>query len=429
MTTGHIDAAFAADRSERAGVLLLGESTGLLNPFTGDGIEPALSSGVLAAEAIAAHPRAPAAAVTGYSRALARDFVGYYDTATRATRRYHLTWRALSASITSDNPFFARSRRALVLPGGLADPASGTFPADRHSLMAEPFLLACTEIAVAAAGKHWPFAASLITRARPPARQALRPARIFAGALSAEGKPLDIQWAGVAAAIELVMIGALALTATAPSPERTARGVDWPSATAVLVGDFLLSRASLLIAEQAPDLSGPFTDWLTELVEARARQLRPDGPPRSSLAFFGALFEFPARVGAALADCCDRATTALRKFGRSCGAVFVYAEDHLALTGRQTRLDTTMTGLLSSKLSAFPGLTDHHAFGAAPHHDPVLCRQAATLARNRCRAGLEQAHGFLDQLPDTLGTGILRAFATHLAGPCGPGDTTQGRNT
>ena len=77
-------------------------------------------------------------------------FVGFFETARHAARRYHLTWRVLAASARSDHPFFAKARRVTLLPVGLA----GLAPADdlglrpQETIMLAPFLMACDEVAI-----------------------------------------------------------------------------------------------------------------------------------------------------------------------------------------------------------------------------------------------------------------------------------------
>jgi hypothetical protein len=67
----------------------------------------------------------------------------------------------------------------------------------------------------------------------------------------------------------------------------------------VLSGDFLLAQASRLVAENAPGISWAFADWLAELARLRAGRLDP-GSGVPAAAVFGALFEFPARIGVKL---------------------------------------------------------------------------------------------------------------------------------
>ena len=120
IVSGPIDTGFSPDRLADAGKLPVGAAAGLTNPFTGEGLSSAIQSGLLAAECIAANPTDPDRARTAYGRRLRATFVGYFETARYAARRYHLTWRVLADAADSDQPFFAKARRAILLPEGLA---------------------------------------------------------------------------------------------------------------------------------------------------------------------------------------------------------------------------------------------------------------------------------------------------------------------
>jgi geranylgeranyl pyrophosphate synthase len=235
---------------------------------------------------------------------------------------------------------------------------------------------------------------------------------MFGAASCAGGATPENRWAGVGAATELTMLGMLALTATAASVHREHRGVDWPSASAVLAGDHLLAQASLLVAKADADLASPFAAWLAELASLRTTQLFKTRDPRP---FFGALFEFPARLGAELGQATSSTVAALREFGRHCGNVFVHAEDFLGLTGRGSRLDTTLDGRIKAGFSALPALLDQ------PITDAELrgpLRQRATeVSRTLCLDEERTALTFLAQLPDNTAQRILGELCTELAEP------------
>jgi 2-polyprenyl-6-methoxyphenol hydroxylase-like FAD-dependent oxidoreductase len=391
---------FNPDAVAHDGVLLLGDALGVANRFTGDGIGNAVHSAIAAAQAISTHPEDQAAVATAYAQAASGTFVGHLGSARHAARRYHLTWRMLAGSATNSSPLFAKSRRALFVSGAL--PTLGAeqkvHVAAGRSAITSPFLFACNEIAISAVRGRWPFIASLVALDHQPTRQDVRPALLFAAASMVDGRPPQTGWAPVATAIELAMLGTLALTATSPTIEQDEHGVDWPSASAVLAGDFLLSQAAALIARNIPDLSGPFADWMAELVDLRAL--------RRPLPLFGALFEFPARVGAQLADA-DAATVAqLREFGNQCGRLFVHAEDVLALRGEPTRLDTTAQGLLDHHLSALPDILD-----------TTTESDAMTASLTHCADRYASTREILQRLGPDAHTDILDEFAAALSAP------------
>ena len=73
------------------GVLLVGDSGGMVNPFNGEGIAYAMEAGQLAAETIVAGARPPEApareqALAGYPRALDEAYGGYFTLGRRVRR-------------------------------------------------------------------------------------------------------------------------------------------------------------------------------------------------------------------------------------------------------------------------------------------------------------------------------------------------------
>ena len=159
--------------------------------------------------------------------------------------------------------------------------------------------------------EDWPFLARLAMSGETLGHHRIRPAILFFAAMLAATPVPDIRRATPAAAIELASLGALAFLHP-PPPRSSGRGVDWALAATVLSGDFLLAQAARLIAETAPEVSWSFADWLAELADLRATQIAPSSsdPSSSDLArpgravtaeaVYASLFEFPARIGAAL---------------------------------------------------------------------------------------------------------------------------------
>lgn len=347
--TGRLHAGFSPGAAVDEAGLRVGDAAGLVNPFTGEGLSQAVQSGQLAARAILAHPDDPGGAGREYIRLLDSTYVGYFETARHVSRRYHLAWRVLNAGASSESPFFAKSRRAIVLSEAvptLTTPESMTIPAGlRPALL--PFLAACDEVSVTTVRREWPFLARMFTASSDDPRP--RPALAFFSAMLAGGRPPARGHATVAAAIEIATLGVLAFLGPAAAP-REVRGVDWESATTVLAGDYLVGRASRLIAQAAPEILWTFSDWITELSTLRATAVT-SGAGAGTL--FSSLFEFPLRVGAHLGGA---PSEPLRGYGEALGRVFLHAEDLLALRGSRTRLDVTLPALLDGRISALPEL-------------------------------------------------------------------------
>lgn len=418
--TGTLNSGFSPERSVQDGRLLVGDAAGLVNPFTGEGLSYAVQSAVLAAHAIAAHPTDPDAAGRAYARRLSATFVGYFETATHAARRYHLAWRVLVATAGDERPVSAKVRRAVLTPEGF----SGLTAADLMPLptpdvaLLGPFLLACDEVAVHAVRTEWPFIARLLIAGEQAPHQRLRPAVPFFAALLAGGNPPDATMATLAAAIELATLGALAFLGPMPPRAAPGRRVDWAVASTVLAGDFLLAQASRLVAASAPEVSWSFADWLSELAALRAARIHPAGQSRAG-EVFAALLEFPSRIGAQLGGASTETVAALRSFGGHSGHAFLHAEEVLALRGERTRLDVTLPAMLAGRLSAIPdelpGIT-----GGLLAGDPDARSEAMNLAMTGCQDAHDAALAALRDVTHPVSARILRSFVATLSAPCAP---------
>ncbi|WP_410585592.1 FAD-dependent oxidoreductase [Amycolatopsis sp. lyj-108] len=400
--SGTVHTGFTPSAGVQDGALVVGDALGVVNPFTGTGAGTAITTGKLAAAAIVEQATDPALSARTYLQLLNRDVLGHAGPPTQAARRYRLAWRILADTSGMDHPFFAKGRKAILLPDGIR--RLGERRRADAGVAVAPFLLSTSEIAVAAVRREWPFVASLIRLETDADQHDVRPALLFAGAALASGKPPKSEWAGIAAAIELAMLGMLALTASEPSGTLAGRGVDWPSATAILAGDFLLAQAARLVARHEPELSGPFADWMADLVAIRARRISEPPDPAASVDFFGCLFEFPARIAAQLADCPEDVVTRLREFGNASGRVFIHVEDLLALRRRRTRLDATLDSLLATRLSSLPSLIPES-------DDRAVSIEATTAASVRAYEDARLRVG------EGLSKRVLDAFLDVLAAP------------
>ncbi len=402
LAAGILDTGYSRQRLEDADGLLVGDAAGLVNPFTGEGLSYALESGALAAAAVLAHRDDPAAAQAAHVRKLDFLFAGSVEASRRALRRDHLAWRFLSDAAESDHPFVSKGRRAILLPEGLKGITDTLIaPLDPQlQALAGPFLVACDEVMVSTIRDDWPFLARMAVTG-VGTEERLRPALLMLAAMLAAGGELDVRLATLGGGLELAMMGALAFLGAAPDV-REQRGLDWAQVSVVVGGDFLLGQAARLIARFGPEVSWSFAEWLADLAVLRAQRLagRPDVPADATSA---ALYEFPARLGAELAGADPETVETLRDFGSECGRAFLHVDEVLALTGRRTRLDTTLDFMGENRLA-----TDGLASGDAAQ---VTAARAATAeAEQRGRAGV-------GQLSESPGRELLEAF---LGGVCRP---------
>lgn len=400
-----VNAAFAPESAVRGQVLVLGEAAGLVNPFTGDGVTNAVRSAEIAVAAIVDNQGDPERIAAAYRSGLRAAFVGYFETARHAVRHYHLAWRILSSSARSDHPFFRQGHRVVLLGGALAYQNVATRPPDDVRLYLAPFTLSCNEVIVRTVGAEWPFLAMHTLSGRGSGSRAVRPATLFAGALMSGGEHPDVRFAPVAAAIELALLGAIAHTVPESEATPLRRGVDWRYASSVIAADYLLATATSVLTRTHPELAGAFAAWLGELVAARA-----DG---AAISMFERVFEFPVRIAGHLAGADDETVGVLRQFGRGCGRLFSLAEDLGVLTGRRTRLDTTLPGMLASGLSGIPA-----RLGQATEDDIRYRRESLVVELELARMSeLGTVTALLDNLAAPRAAAVLRHFARSLAEP------------
>ena len=268
-----------------------------------------------------------------------------------------------------------------------------------------PFTFSCNEVIVRTIGEEWPFLAMHSIGGQGRGYRGVRPAALLAGALMSSGRHPDVRYAPIGAAIELALLGAVAHTVPESEATPLRRGVDWRYASAVIAADYLLATATGLVTRHQVDLAGAFAGWLGSLVASRAGE--------NTAALFEEVFEFPTRIGAHLAEADDHTIELLRLFGRSCGRLFLLTEDLGALSGRQTRLDTTLAGMLTSGLSGIParsGLTTQDEI--VSHRRPLI----AELETARV-AELATAESTANELADPNSRTVLTHFAQALAEP------------
>ena len=411
-------AGFQPRQVAQADGLLAGDAAGLVNPFTGEGLSGAVHTGLLAARVIGLNPSRPVVAHRRYARRLATTFVGCFETSRHAARRYQLTWRILAAGAASDHPFFVKARRALLLPEGpnALDIAGRLDFADPEAMLLGPFLAACDEVAISVVRTEWPFLARLALAGQSLDQPRLRPAALFFAALIAAGREPPATRATLGAAIELAYLGASALFGCA-APPPTGRGVDWALAATLLAGDFLLAQASRLVATYTPEVAWSFADWLAELAALRAGRLDPSSTIPAS-AVFASLLEFPARMGALLGGAPPALSGAIRDFGHHCGRAFLNAEDVLAVSGRRTRLDTTLDVMLHERMSGIPDCVPGRAVsGVDLARDEQLRSMVVTAASAACEASERRALIALDAITNPVAARILRDFIAAVTEP------------
>ena len=127
-------------------------------------------------------------------------------------------------------------------------------------------------------------------------------------------------------------------------PQDGDRPANWGNMLAVIIGDFLLSKAYELSAEVSSEVSRTIASAIASVCEGRVLEQRTEF--RSDLALadwlkistlkIATLFELPCRLGAAL--CGSEHTEALAEYGRNFGLAFMLTDQVLELRGNSSEM-------------------------------------------------------------------------------------------
>lgn len=364
---------FRPDRCSAPGLLLVGDAAGMVSPFTGEGIGYALESGKLAAETVdeaLADDGRGEPDLTGYRRALGRRFTGYFETGRRSARRFRLIWRVLESTFHNERPLFDICRRAALFPEGIGESYArdvfddvtpylsrareGPTAAGEDGRLLRADLLSIGELLIDVVREDWPFLTGLVTADETVPGIPFRPALLLllAGRVSRARRPLLVS---VGASVEVGYLAALAQVSVGeegagPGSDRRDGEANWGNMFAVMVGDFLLSKAYAMSADVASEVSREIAGALSRACEGHVLALRnahnPDLTPDEHVRILrkktAPLFELPCRLGALLGDVSPGAADALIRYGRNLGIAYQLADDVLAATGRASELGRAM---------------------------------------------------------------------------------------
>jgi flavin-dependent dehydrogenase len=118
-------------RCMASGALVVGDAAGLVDPFTGEGIDTALVSGQLAAEVLdTALRRDDPSLLSNYSDLLERRYRDRFQLGERFVKTYSFIWRMVQTTVDQRGPLFDRVRQGLfsyhgtVSNGSIEPPAS-----------------------------------------------------------------------------------------------------------------------------------------------------------------------------------------------------------------------------------------------------------------------------------------------------------------
>ncbi|WP_231500334.1 polyprenyl synthetase family protein [Saccharothrix sp. NRRL B-16314] len=263
----------------------------------------------------------------------------------------------------------------------------------------------------------------------------LRSVLILAGELAASGMITD-KGITSAACVELLHAGSLVHDDLMDNAEER-RGVrtvnaDWGVGPAVLVGDFMLARASQAALDQiSPYAASVMAQSVTQLVEGQVLEVldlynahrTPDNALRSIELKTGALFEVGCVLAAHCADADDATAAALSQYGALFGLMFQILDDLLDLASTAERLGKPVGNDIRQGVYTFPLLramtSDQRALlekrgrdltDAELDHLLMELRDTSLVADTlaHCTSLAAQAVRGLPDLPESEALGVLR---------------------
>jgi menaquinone-9 beta-reductase len=349
---------FQPNRCTKPGLALVGDAAGMISPFTGEGISYAIESGKLAAQVI--HTSLSDVSKSGdidagvdlseYGRQLGRHYIGYFEAGRQSARRYLLMWRVLESTFRNEKPLYAMCRQAALFPEGLGESYANALMEDVSILVgdASPTLasdLLVTNETLADTVRHdWPFLVRAVRADLDLTGIPFRPALLVCLAAYL-GQPQRSALHLAGAAIEQGYLAAIAqLSVEEETPQNgtphSDRKANWGNMFALMVGDFLMSKAFELSAQIGAIVSHEIAAALAIASEGQVRELREAYNHKLAVhqhvdilgQKIATLFELPCRLGARLGMLPPAQVAALAKYGRHFGLAYQIVEDYRSFT-------------------------------------------------------------------------------------------------
>jgi len=163
---------------------------------------------------------------------------------------------------------------------------------------------------------------------------------------------------------------------------RLTANAKWGNAPAVLVGDFLYSRAfQMMVALRDMDIMAILSDTTNTIAEGEVQQLVNAGDPGVSEDNYltvihkktGALFEAACETAAVLAGCSDAQRNALKLYGRHLGLAFQLVDDALDYRGDPEELGKNVGDDLAEGKPTLPLI---HTMANGTEAQAALVREA-----------------------------------------------------
>jgi geranylgeranyl reductase family protein len=251
---GLLNSGLEPSRCAANGAVLVGDAAGLVDPFTGEGIDTALVSGQLAAEAMeAALVRDDLTELNSYSRRLAERYRDRFQMGDRFAKTYAFMWKVVQHSKDQRGPLFNGMLRALFS----YNDDSKSFPSSPTNLV-DAFRRRVQIEMNAIAGDEFPILARIAFRMQDNTAARLRQAVGYWAYCLSGAKP-DHNAVTLSGCLELAKLAHdVQAQVIATCGEATARDGEsnrWANSFAVMTGNYLLTKAFSAARRFGPDLT------------------------------------------------------------------------------------------------------------------------------------------------------------------------------
>jgi flavin-dependent dehydrogenase/geranylgeranyl pyrophosphate synthase len=374
-------------RSWRPQALVIGDAAGLVDPFTGEGIDTALESGKCAAEVVSfaldGH-KPQRASLADYEHLLEQRFRDRFETGRKAIKTYFFTWKLLESTLEVRRPLF-RALRETLLDYGTQEEARSSAAAGGTWSWLEPWtVLPFVQDVEADVASIIRAEYAILAQAAPTlVDPAGRLARIVMSLITSRYGRGDMQTARiVAAAVELGYLAQQVQFDIVEDklPRRHSIGdsePNWSNRFAIMVGAYLLAKSNSLLGELGAKPQALAGKTSAEACEAWLRE-RSYGRGRCPESVYlevlplkvGCFFGLGSRLSGTVNDLPELFVRALESFGNHLGiALHLQNEVKQLLDGGRSG-DHPIIRLLESGSYSLPMLR-----AQLSNHLPLLMHQ------------------------------------------------------
>lgn len=437
---GLLPCSLEPQRSAGMGVVLAGDAAGLVDPFTGEGIDAALESGRLAAEVLdeALSSSDPYAAdLSCYGRSLEARFSERNRLGRRLIGTHGFMWHLLVESSVAERPLFARLRATLT-DMAANEPVRDELPLYGRLLVGAQLQQVRTALKRL---KDSPF--PLLTSACVDLGDRNAPLLHSAMLLTAArfGGSDNPELISAAVAVELTHRAMLTHSDVMDgSPDGSSidsGSVGWSNRYAVMAGDYLLIQAYSMIVALGSEITQAFSQVSFDACIGKLREI--DTTRRHHRACqrchlqtvdkkIAGLFALSCRLGAELAAVDGRTSRALVRYGRNFGMAYQLGKEVQEITVTGDPCSSPFAARLRDGMPSMPLILSLHGRYAAKLQGLLESRRAdaATVASiielltadgSPCRAlALARRYavaavGCLDDLPHCADRAALQQIA------------------